>query len=196
MQAVHPRKGNIIDYFRHKGKSKCMASIQSMAHYLAKFVFEGKTTLLVNRNERFFYDSSRVEIQLHDGRPDVVLYNSVSGEHLIVEIYYSHHVKEKTLRGYLEKGEKVLEIDISSTREFFPPLFEFERLVLEDAPRDFLELPEPDYAYKVGTGNWNPVKWLKGDWWLVVCGVLLILLGYGLYRAIFPKPAIAKRGRR
>lgn len=214
LQAVHPRRlwraKWVEKFFRHAKGTICKGALESLAHKMAKELLERHSSVFLPDSSEFFYDSCEVEAPLEGKRADVYLINSRTGERLVIEIFYNHRMEENTLAAFREKGIRVMQIDISSTRTTFTSMEDFERMVLKEAPREFLWVPEVEVAVaSVPLYNWElanspaPVTWAQRilDWWeenwlLVVLLIVGLFVGYRVYRLFSPKTVIARRGRR
>lgn len=212
LQAVHPRRRWrskwVVKYFRHAVKTSCDGGLESLVHILAKTLFKGHSSVFLPNDSEFFYDTCEVETPREGKRPDIYLINSRTGEHLVVEIFYSHRTEESTLAVFREKDLRVMEIDISSIRKAIPSTEAFERMVLKDAPRKILVFPQavaaPAPAYKWESSNSAvPASWAQRmlDWWeenlpVVVLLVVGVFVGYRLFSFLWSKPMVVRRRRR
>jgi len=150
LQAVYPRRlwrtKWVEKFFRHAKGTICKGGLESLAHKMAKEMLERHSSVFLPDSSEFVYDSCEVETPLEGKRPDIYLINSRTGERLVIEIFYSHRIEENTLAAFREKGKRVMQIDISSMRKSFPSIEAFERMVLKEAPRKFLWVPEVEVA--------------------------------------------------
>ena len=133
LEAVHPKLPNRQNYFRHAINSNCKGGLETVFHLVAKQILKENISLHLTEGNYFSYNYCDIETTRHGKRPDAFIGNDT--ENLIVEIFFWHQIDQSTLDIYIEKGEKVLEIDISSERR---SLFDYEYLkdlILHRAPR-------------------------------------------------------------
>jgi hypothetical protein len=88
-------------------------------------------SLVLAGRRGILYDKCKVEQGIGGKQPDILLTNSMTGEQLVVEIFYSHTMEKETLTVFQGKGLQVMEINISSMRKKFPSMQGFERMVLK-----------------------------------------------------------------
>lgn len=133
-------KGDSIGpYFRHASLSDCDGGLESLMHELAKIILLRHNALSLPDGQVFSYTECTVEHRTrYDVRPDIYLVEESTINTLVVEILYSHKTALSTLRKYWEHGERVVQIDISSTKDSKPALAELTQLVLRTAPRVML----------------------------------------------------------
>lgn len=133
LEAVHPNRSNRVKYFRHHATQDCQGSMESIFHNVAKQILLENNVVRVDKQNEFRYLKCDIEALRYGKRPDAYLSNQDSS--LVVEIFFMHSIEKPTLCTYLEHGEEVLEIDISSERL---KLFDYQRLsrlILDEAPR-------------------------------------------------------------
>jgi hypothetical protein len=188
LQCVH-RKGKFRSYFRHHCLGECMGALESLAHKLAKDVFARNSAVLLPTGKIFTYDRCIVERGRHGKQPDIRLIDSATERSMIVEIFYSHKMEADTLQAFQEKGEWVMEIDISNLRHGLPSMQDFEELILEKAPRTFLSIgaevannhnlpavsgyrvTQPSFMLRVS-------DWFSENWPIVLGALLFVILVY------------------
>ena len=164
LEAVHPRLSRRQKYFRHSAKLNCKGGLESLFHLVAKQILRENNLLRISESETFHYTSCDIETSRHDKQPDAFLQNETGS--LIVEIFFSHRIAGKTLDCYLNKGEMVLEIDISGERRNLFDYNRLKKLILEEAPRN---LYSEQMKYPIVSADDDR------QWWL-----LLLLAAGGL----------------
>lgn len=188
LQSVH-RKGKFKSYFRHHCLGECLGALESLAHKLAKDILARNSAVLLPTGEIFTYDRCIVERGRYGKKPDIRLIDSATGQSMVVEIFYSHKMEDGTLLTFQEKGERVMEIDISRLRHGMPSMQDFEDLVLEKAPRTFLSLPfevakarvvpaAADQREKQREFMQRVNDWFSENWPIVVGALLVVFIVY------------------
>lgn len=185
LEAVHPafrRK-----YFRHVSLKGCKGALESLFHKTAKQILQESTLITIPNKNIFNYTECNIEFERHGKRPDAYLSNQ--DQSLLVEIFFTHHTEDATIEIYKDKGERILEIDISEEKM---QVFSYERLkslVLNTAPRKF-----------IGEGaqnneTMNPT-WENSHWWKIWLWILLGLITLGLVYHFKKQKRKARRHRR
>jgi hypothetical protein len=172
LEAVHSKLGFRVDYFRHHTSNGCTGGLESLFHKAAKQILRESTVLRLSCMDDFVYTQCDIETPRHGKRPDAYIANESGG--LIVEVLFTHAIEDSTLDIYLQNGERVLEIDISSEKK---SIFNYERLkqlILSDAPRFVYE--EEVVVQSSQNNDWG------FGWLLVAFFVFLGLLAWAVRR--------------
>jgi hypothetical protein len=186
LEAVHMKASSRQDYFRHSvhPDRDCQAGLESLFHSVAKQILKESPYVQLHNKNRFLYSRCDIEYELYGKRPDAYISNEQ--ESLVVEIFFSHDTKEDTLKTYLQNGEKVLKIDISSERK---NRFNYERLkelILDTAPRRLYQPRSQEVSAP------SPDPWWK-SWGPAIIGVIAAFILYHVGKYFFPRK---KRRRR
>ena len=153
LEAVHPKLPNRQNYFRHANNLNCKGGLETVFHLVAKQIIKENSSLHVTEGNYFIYSYCDIETYRHGKQPDAFIGNET--ETLIVEIFFWHQIEQTTLDIYIEKGERVLEINISGERK---GLFDYQYLtdlILHRAPREmFTNVKTTSKSHLSNDGSW------------------------------------------
>ncbi|MFP9097926.1 hypothetical protein ACLI09_02630 [Flavobacterium sp. RHBU_24] len=169
LQAVHPKLLNRQQHFRHSANSNCTGALESLFHIMAKQILKESGSICIESGNSMSYTYCDIETPRHGKRPDAYLSNLESS--LIVEVFFSHRIDDTTLDTYLENGEKVLEIDISTEKRRLYNYEHLKELVLIKATRKLFLHPRKEELKKQKSDG-DITGWLVGA--LIILGLWFV----------------------